>query len=338
MKVLKKIVMVLVILVAVYVVLALLGPSNYKVTRSIKIAAPAEMVYNQVSKFPNWEAWSPWRKMDSAAIYTISADVQQVGASMGWKGEIVGAGVMTTTELVTNEKATYELVFTEPFSMTSYGGFNITQEGDSVTLEWYDEAEIGFANRPMMLFMDMEEQIGPSFEEGLAEIKKICEATEVVKPVEIVQESLEAMPILYIEESATLENDSIALKLGEAYGEIMALVGVSGLEMGGAPMAITTEFSMENKFWAFNAAIPVSYPEGFEVKGRIKMDSTYAGNAVKGIHIGAYDQCPRTYEALENYVQENGLEITGNPWEVYIDDPTKVATAELRTHIYFPVK
>ena len=162
---------------------------------------------------------------------------------------------------------------------------------------------------------------------------------EMEKPaIEITQVEVSATPILYVEEQAKLEDDSIALKLGEAYGEIMAFVGVNKLEMAGAPLALTREFSMEEMFWAFNAAIPVSVPENIELIGRIKSGETYQGNAVKAIHIGDYSESMATYDAIDKYIKENNLEVNGQPWEEYVDDPTKVSIEELRTFIYFPIK
>jgi effector-binding domain-containing protein len=156
--------------------------------------------------------------------------------------------------------------------------------------------------------------------------------------IEITQENVESKSILYIQESSNLDEDSIGLKLGEAYGEIMALIGVSKLEMNGSPLAITTDFSMENMFWAFNAAIPVNYPEGFEVMGRIKAGKTYAGNVVKGVHVGSYTESMKTYDAIEKYIKDNTLEVNGETWEEYVDDPTQVAPEKVRTFIYFPIK
>lgn len=166
------------------------------------------------------------------------------------------------------------------------------------------------------------------------------ETTEEVVEIniEIIEETVKSNSILYIEESSSLISDSIALKLSEAYGEIMALVGVNKLAMSGAPLAITQEFSIENMFWKFNAAIPVDYPEGFEVVGRIKSGSTYAGKVVKAVHVGDYTESITTYNAIEKYISDKGLHINGNSWEEYIDDPTQVSVDELRTFIYYPIK
>ncbi|MDF1672112.1 MAG: GyrI-like domain-containing protein [Vicingaceae bacterium] len=168
---------------------------------------------------------------------------------------------------------------------------------------------------------------------GNDETEKIVENN-----IEISQETVESSPILFINESSSLDSDSIALKLSEAYGEIMALVGVSNLEVKGSPIAITTDLTMEDMYWEFKAAIPVNYPEGFEVMGRIKTGNTYEGKVVKGVHVGSYEESMNTYSAIEKYIKENELQINGETWEEYIDDPSKVAPEKLRTFIYYPIK
>ena len=173
-------------------------------------------------------------------------------------------------------------------------------------------------------------------EEPKEDLTELNEASQ--SAVEINEMQVTAQPILYIEEQSKLEGDSIAIKLGKAYGEIMAFLGENKLEMIAAPMAITTEFSMEEMFWAFNAAIAVETPEDIELTGRIKAGTSYEGKAVKAIHIGPYSESMVTYEALQQYLKDNNLEMNGQPWEEYVDDPTQVAEKDLRTFIYYPVK
>lgn len=338
MKALKKIGIVLAVLVVIYLVLAVVGPSNYKVVRTIKIGAPVEVIYENTSIYANWAPWSPWVKMDPEAKHTLSDESQVVGASMSWKGEIIGEGKMTTTELVPNEKALYEISFTAPFVMTSRGGFIFTQEGDSVLVEWYDEGDFAFFDRPAMLFMDLEEQIGPSFEQGLAEIKKICEAAPATPAIEITVEEVESTTVLFISDSTKMEGDSIATKLGSAYGELMSYLGENEIEMAGVPLSICNRFSMEEMFYSFNAAIPVAEEVTTELTGRIKTEQTYAGKVVKAVHVGPYESSIATYNALMKYLEENDLEENGKSWEEYVSDPSKVAPEELITNIYIPVK
>lgn len=341
MKILKKIAIVILALIVIYVVLGLIGPSGYKITRSIKIGAPIEVVFDQTSLYKNWAAWSPWAKLDANAKYSIENDNQKTGATMSWVGdpESVGTGGMVTSQIEKNKKFYYDLTFKVPFEMTSHGGFNYTEEGDSVLLEWFDSGEFEFMARPMMLFMDLEAELGPEFEKGLADIKSICESMETAPKVEITKIELTPQPILYIEEASSLNSDSISMKMGAAFGEIGAFMKKHNLNMGGAPLAITKVFSLTEMYWEFNAAIPVVESlEGIDGNGRVKIGMTPEGKAVKAVHVGSYETSVSTYNAIEAYIKEKGLEQAGNPWEEYIDDPMVVKEDELRTNIYYPVK
>lgn len=182
---------------------------------------------------------------------------------------------------------------------------------------------------------------GSSEEDIIAEelLSDAEETVEAVSFIEISQVEVIAQPILYVEEEVSALNpDSVKTKMGDAFGEIMALMSVARLDMVGVPLAITTEFSMENMYWKFNAAIPTTYPEDLKVSGRVKTGMSYAGKAVKGVHLGDYSQSMATYNAIEKYIKDNGLEFNGNPWEEYVDDPTEVKTEDLKTNIYFPIK
>ena len=336
MKIVKVVGIIVVLLIAIFVVLGLIGPADYKVTRSIQIEAPVNVVAEQTSKFQNWSKWSPWAAADPDAKYTIENDTQKEGAKMTWDGKVSGVGFMIITEIVPNEKMVYELTFIEPWSMSSVGGFNYVQEGGVVNLEWYDEGNIPFAQRPMMFFMDLEEMMGPQFEEGLINIKKICE--NLKSTIDVSEELVESKTILYISESSSLMPSEMGMKLGNAFGEIIALMGLAKIEMVSPPMSITTLFSMEEMKCDFNAAIVAEVPEGLELSGRIEQGKTYAGKALKTTHIGSYITLKSTYDGMLAYIKANGYEINGNSWEEYIDDPTVVSEEELRTNIYFPVK
>ncbi len=341
MKIFKGIGIFIVVLVAIYLVLGLFGPSDYKVTRSIKITAPIEVVFEQTSKFENWGAWSQWAKIDETAKYTIENDNQEIGAKMSWESnhQDVGHGSMTISEIVKNEKTLYTLKFVKPWEFSSNGGFLYTQEEASVNVEWYDSGDIPFVQRPIMLFMNLEAQIGPMFEKGLANVKTICEEIAAKPSIQVFEETVDSKSILYISESSPIMSSAIGIKMGTAFGEILSLVGLSQLEMIGVPMSITRKFSIEEMKVDFDPAIAVrEIPAGLELSGRIQKGETYSGKALKTVHVGSYDKLKSTYDAFIAHINQNGYEINGDSWEEYIDDPTKVSSEEVRTNIYFPVK
>ena len=342
MKILKGIGVVIVLLIAIYVILGFIGPADYRVERSIEIEAPLSIVFDQTSKFENWGAWSPWAKIATDTKYTIENDNQEVGAKMSWESDHkdVGHGSMMISDVVKNEKVLYTLSFVKPFEMTSKGGFIYTQEASGINLVWYDSGDIPFFQRPMMLLLfDVEKKVGPMFEKGLADIKEICEKMNAEPSIEVSEETVERKSILYISESSSIMPDVIGEKMGAAYGEIMALMGVARLDMASAPMAITKKYSLEEMTCEFDAAIPVAnLPEDLILDGRIEKGETYAGKALKTVHVGSYIKLKATYDGMLAYIKAKGYEINGNSWEEYIDDPAEVAEAERRTLIYFPVK
>ena len=64
---LKKILIGIAVVILAFVVVVAMQPGDFRVTRSATIAAPADVVFAHVNDFHNWEAWSPWAKLDPAA-------------------------------------------------------------------------------------------------------------------------------------------------------------------------------------------------------------------------------------------------------------------------------
>src|SRR4051812_15911168 len=96
---LKKILIVLTASLLVFVIAVSQQPSEFRVTRSANLAAPAAALFAQVNDFHKWEAWSPWAKMDPNAKNTFEGAASGPGAIFSWDGNRnVGAGRMTIVE------------------------------------------------------------------------------------------------------------------------------------------------------------------------------------------------------------------------------------------------
>src|SRR5258705_5748648 len=67
---LVKILIALAVIVVVLIVIVALQPSDFRVTRSATMSAPAPAVFAQVNDFHKWEAWNPWGKIDPAMKQT----------------------------------------------------------------------------------------------------------------------------------------------------------------------------------------------------------------------------------------------------------------------------
>src|SRR5258708_4924025 len=95
----KKILVVLVVAVVVFAGVVAMQPADFRVERSVTLAAPAPDVFAQVNDFHNWEAWSPWAKLDPNAKNSFEGSAAGKDAKFHWSGNSeVGVGSMTILE------------------------------------------------------------------------------------------------------------------------------------------------------------------------------------------------------------------------------------------------
>ena len=173
----KKILLVIVVLIAVLAVVVQLQPSAFSVTRTAAIGAPAEKVFELVNDFHNWETWSPWAKLDPAAKYTFSGSPSGNGAIYAWAGNNdVGEGKMTITASEPFTRIGIELAFIKPFPSTAQNDFHFASKDNGTEVTWTMSGENNFLSKAFCLFMGgMDKMIGPDFEKGLALMKSAAE-------------------------------------------------------------------------------------------------------------------------------------------------------------------
>jgi len=164
-----------VLVVGVLAVIVALQPSEFRIERSATIAAPAPAVFAQVNDFHNWEAWSPWAKLDPAAKSSFEGAPAGKGAAFAWAGNSkVGEGRMTITESRPGELVRLKL---EPFEATNTAEFTFKPEGERTAVTWSMYGHNKFIARAVGLFVNMDKALGGEFEKGLASMKSVAEAS-----------------------------------------------------------------------------------------------------------------------------------------------------------------
>jgi hypothetical protein len=172
----KKILIGLVAVVAVFVIVVAVQPSEFRVVRSATISAPASVPFTHVNDFRQWEAWSPWEKLDPNMKRVLGGSPSGVGASYFWSGnDEVGEGRMTIIESRPDEFIRIKLEFIKPFEMTSTTEFSFAPVGHQTEVKWMMYGENNFLGKAFCLFMDMDKAVGGDFEKGLAQMKSVTE-------------------------------------------------------------------------------------------------------------------------------------------------------------------
>ena len=178
---LKKVLLAVLASVAViligFVIVVALQPDEFRVTRSAKMAAPPAMVFAQVNDYHNWDAWSPWAKLDPHAKTTIEGPTSGVGSVFSWSGnDKVGEGSQTIIESQPDELIRIKLEFVKPFAGTSTAEFTFQPESDQTVVTWSMFGKNNFVGKAISLFMNCDKMVGGDLEKGLASLKAIVEA------------------------------------------------------------------------------------------------------------------------------------------------------------------
>jgi len=170
------------------VLLSSCGSKPYKVERSAEINTPASAIYNQIVSHKNRDNWSPWATKDPNMTKEYEGPEAGVGSIYKWssENEEVGTGSMEVVEVEENEYMKSKLTFTAPWESASTVEWNLEEENGVTKATWSNSGELPAM---MAMFMDLDEQLGPDFEKGLENLKKLCEETYVAPEPEVVSDS-----------------------------------------------------------------------------------------------------------------------------------------------------
>lgn len=180
-------------LIALFLVVVSMQPSEFTVERSKVIAASQADVWPHISELPAFLAWNPWHDLDPDQTVTFSDPQTGVGSWYTWKGnDQVGSGKMTVTALEEPNKATQDLEFVEPFASQAKVTLASAAVEGGTQVTWTMESQNDFMGKMAGLFMDMETMIGNDFDRGLTELATVAQADAQARQAAEAQAAAEA--------------------------------------------------------------------------------------------------------------------------------------------------
>jgi uncharacterized protein YndB with AHSA1/START domain len=164
-------------LIGFVVLLLLVGfllPSSYSAQRTVTINTPAEKVFPLVTNVKAWKSWTVWNQRDPNMQLTYSGPESGVGAKWSWKSQSEGNGAMEFTAVEANKRLAY--AFQMEGMSASPGEMKFEPAGSGTKVTWSMSGDSGMnpLGRWFGLFMDR--LVGPDFEAGLMNLKKLAEA------------------------------------------------------------------------------------------------------------------------------------------------------------------
>jgi len=173
----KKILLGLVAVIVVILIVAATRPADFRVERSLVIAAPPAALFAQVNDHHKFAAWNPFLKMDPNVKNTYSGPDAGVGAVCSWDGNSnIGAGSSTIIESKPSELVRMRMDWKRPMEGVATVDFTFKPQGDQTVVTWAMYGKNNFLGKLMSLFMSCDKMCGPPFEQGLADLGKIVTA------------------------------------------------------------------------------------------------------------------------------------------------------------------
>ena len=175
MKVLKRISLIVLAIIALFFIIAIFLPSTYVVERGIEINKSVNEVYGYVADFNNFQVWNPWTPLEPGHDFTVQGDSATVGQKYSWQGEIIGSGEMVFTEFKQNHSIKSDIAFLSPQQGKGVVDWVFDGDMNKTNVSWSITGEAGYPiGRYFGLMMDS--MLGNSFEDGMKNLKEKCEA------------------------------------------------------------------------------------------------------------------------------------------------------------------
>jgi effector-binding domain-containing protein/uncharacterized protein YndB with AHSA1/START domain len=336
MKALKIVGIVLLFILALILIVPLFLPGSFYVTRTNEVNKPIEQVFKAATDYTLRAKWDPWLEQEPEAEVRVGNVPEMIGSWYEWKGEVIGSGRMEILEVEIPNKIVASLHFIEPFDSKSTVIWEFENVEGKTKVTWGFEGTAAYPIERIFM-VNIDGQIGPDFERGLANFKKMVEEmkTFVATTSEVEEVKTDAMnAVLIMSESNMEEMKNI---MATNYGKLMAYIGENQLKMVGAPFTLYHSWdSLGNT--NYESGIPIAKAANAG-NDEIVYREIESFKAVKAIHYGPYDQLMVSYEKMMGYMSEKGLEMNGATLEIYMTDPQQEPDmSKWETQIFIPYK
>lgn len=150
----------------------------------------------------------------------------------------------------------------------------------------------------------------------------------------IIRKTLPEQHYLYVDREASFtEPNAIANAMASGFGEVFTFNQENAITPLSMPSSIYMEMPSGDKM-AFRAAVFVSAEDAAKAGGNVMAGTIAAGDAIAATHVGPYASLNQSHKAVWDYAETHSLQKAMPVWEIYVDDPTTKAEADIRTEIY----
>ena len=170
----RRLVIPLLVIIVLGVIVGLLLPTDYSLSRSLIIKAKPESIHFYVGDLSKWDVWAPWKDEDPSLKTTLGKQTTGVGASQTWIGKD-GDGSLTLTKSSPTAGIEYDLFF-EGGAYQCWAAMHYESVGEMATrVTWSMKGNMTMPIIGGYFAMMMDSMVGHMFDRGLSKLKHTVE-------------------------------------------------------------------------------------------------------------------------------------------------------------------
>jgi hypothetical protein len=138
----------------------------------------AIIAFDYLKFLKNQSEYSAWGEMDPYMKRNYEGTDGEVGFVSGWDSDSanVGSGEQEIVAIEEGARIDYQLRFLKPEEQQANAYMTTSEIDESTTkVEWGFEGNIPYPFNVMILFMNLDEDLGPDLDKGLNNLKEILE-------------------------------------------------------------------------------------------------------------------------------------------------------------------
>jgi hypothetical protein len=177
MRVIKKILIGIVVLIALVLITALFVKKEFSAEKEVVVNRPKQDVFDYVKQLKNQNDYGVWAKKDPVMKKEYTGTDGTEGFVSAWEGNSeVGKGEQKIIKIAEGQRVDFELHFIKPFESTS-PAYMITEavSPTQTKVKWGMSGKMVYPLNIMNLFFSSDKMIGNDFQTGLNNMKAILE-------------------------------------------------------------------------------------------------------------------------------------------------------------------
>lgn len=308
---------------------------SFNLDQSIRIDKSLEDVFETVADFSSWKEWSPWLCQERDCSVEIEGQRSMLGHKQSWNGKRIGEGSMELIAKSDNKELEYRIDFIKPWKSTSEVHFFFKEIDGLTEVTWTMKGSLPiflFFMKPMMKAL-----ITMDYKRGLSMLKDLVEEGEVHTDTDIKGVSNKD-PFYYLGIKRQCSIDEMPELMTKDINELNVKYQTGILEEADELICLYHKYDFVKSKCEYTVAFAYkNRPDenhGFE-NGRID-----AHKRIQVVHTGPYKHLGNAWMTAMSFQRAEKAKINKSlpMYEIYLNNPEKVAEKEIRTEIGIPVQ